>query len=175
MICQSCGKKNAVTHIKQIVNGEIQEYYLCADCAAKLGYGSLLGGFSLNIGDLIGSVLGEGTRRSSNVTETRCPCCGCTFSDIVRSGRVGCAQCYDVFRDRLLPSIQRIHGNTHHVGCVPVTASKKAQQSARLEEVRKKLAQAIEKENFEEAVTLRDEIRAMEDEVKEGGQDAIQS
>lgn len=175
MICQSCGKKNAITHIKQIVNGEIQEYYLCADCAAKLGYGGLFSSFSLNIGDLIGSVLGEGNRRAPAVAETRCPCCGCTFADLVRSGRVGCAQCYEVFRDRLLPSIQRIHGNTHHVGHVPASASRKAQHSARLEEARKKLAQAIEEENFEEAVTLRDEIRAMEENEQEDGHDEIQS
>lgn len=161
-----------MTHIKQIVNGEIVEYHLCADCAAKLGYGSLFGGFSLNIGDLIGSVLGEGSKRAATaVAEPKCPCCGCTFSDLVRGGRAGCAQCYEVFRDRLLPSIQRIHGNTRHVGRVPVTASRKAQVSARLDQARKKLAQAIEEENFEEAVTLRDEIRAMEEESgKEAGE-----
>lgn len=174
MICQSCGKKNAVTHIKQIVNGEIEEYYLCADCAAKLGYGGLFGGFSLNIGDLIGSTSNEALRRAA-AAEKRCPCCGCTFSDLVRSGRVGCAQCYEVFRDRLLPSIQRIHGHTHHVGRVPVSASKKAQQSVRLEEARRKLAKAIEEENFEEAVTLRDEIRAIEENGKESGHDEIPS
>ena len=175
MICQSCGKKNALKQIKQIVNGEIEEYYLCADCAAKLGYGGLFSSFSLNIGDLIGSVLGDGLRQTTAASETRCPCCGCTFSDLVRSGRVGCAKCYEVFRDRLLPSIQRIHGNTRHVGHVPVSASKNAQRSAQLEEARKKLARAIEEENFEEAVTLRDEIRAMEENEKEDGHNEIQS
>ncbi|MDE5729119.1 MAG: hypothetical protein K2I20_02980, partial [Clostridia bacterium] len=31
---------------------------------------------------------------------------------------LGCASCYDVFKSRLLPVINRIHGKTEHVGKV---------------------------------------------------------
>ena len=40
MLCQSCEKKQATTHIKTIVNGELKEYRLCSDCAKKYGYTS---------------------------------------------------------------------------------------------------------------------------------------
>lgn len=33
MLCQNCGKNEATTHIKQIVNGDMAESHLCAECA----------------------------------------------------------------------------------------------------------------------------------------------
>ena len=35
MICQNCGKREATTHIKRVVNGETSESHLCAECAAS--------------------------------------------------------------------------------------------------------------------------------------------
>lgn len=169
MLCQACQKKTATTHIKQIVNGELTERHLCPECAAKLGYGNMFGGFGLNLGDLIGSFLGEPQQLGAQpaASAVRCKCCGSTFSDIARSGKVGCAECYELFRERLAPSIQRIHGNTRHVGKVPATASAKAQLTARLEKAREELSQAIEAQAFEKAAQLRDLIRELESQVKD--------
>ncbi len=167
MLCQSCQKRTATTHIKRIINGELTEQHLCPECAAKMGYGSIFGGMGLNLGDLIGSFLGEQSSANSMPAETRCKCCGSTFSDIARSGKVGCAECYQTFRDRLMPSIQRIHGNTRHVGKVPATASVKAQLTAKLEKAREDLTQAIEAQEFERAAQLRDAIRELEGQVKD--------
>lgn len=41
MLCQNCGKYEATTHIKRIVNGEATEAHLCSDCARALGYDSV--------------------------------------------------------------------------------------------------------------------------------------
>ena len=160
MLCQSCGKNNATTHIKKIMSGELTEYYLCSSCAAKLGYTDASGGLALGISDLIGSVLGAPGAKAE--AAPRCECCQSTFADIARSGKAGCAQCYETFREQLLPSIQRIHGKTKHVGRVPQAASRRAQEDAEIEQARRELAKAIEEENFEAAVVLRDKIRTME-------------
>ena len=40
MLCQSCGKRPANTHIKTIINGELTEHSLCSECAQKMGYGN---------------------------------------------------------------------------------------------------------------------------------------
>lgn len=37
MLCQSCQKNQATTHIKTIINGELTEYMLCPECAKKNG------------------------------------------------------------------------------------------------------------------------------------------
>ena len=53
MLCQNCGKNEATTHLKRIINGEKAETHLCSQCASALGYGSIFSGFGLNLGDLL--------------------------------------------------------------------------------------------------------------------------
>ena len=56
MLCQSCYKNQANTHIKKIINGKLTEYRLCEECAAKLGYGNnIFQGFDLNFDNFLGS------------------------------------------------------------------------------------------------------------------------
>ena len=59
MLCQNCGKNEATTHIKRVVNGDTTETHLCAECAQHLGYGDMFSGFGLNLDDFFGSFLGD--------------------------------------------------------------------------------------------------------------------
>lgn len=165
MLCQSCQKKQANTHIKTIVNGELTEMMLCPDCAAKMGYGNVFS-HMFDIGSLMSGFMGEPTT-AALATEQRCPDCGITFSEISKSGRVGCAKCYEVFYDRLLPSIKRIHGNTMHTGKKlrkPELQSGESVQSvepsknSELESLEKEMQTAVSNQEFEKAAQLRDKI-----------------
>lgn len=159
MLCQSCEKRKATTHIKTILNGELKEYNLCPECAAKLGYDSFFGNFGVDIDKLFGSFM-EGT--SIGKTAKRCPDCGASFDDIARSGKVGCANCYDVFYEELLPSIQRIHGRTHHTGKLARSAGTEIKIKNEISKCRSELEQAIKEQEFEKAAELRDKIREFE-------------
>lgn len=170
MQCRHCGKNPATTHIKRIVNGELSEIALCSDCARKLGCGGLFGDWSL--AGLLGSLLEEEPQRSE---EIRCSGCGCTFDEIARTGQVGCAQCYQTFRRRLSSMIQRLHGNTIHRGKSPIKAELTVrpqsglqvvapEKHSLLEEKEKQLRKAVEEQNYELAVVLRDEIKALKGE-----------
>lgn len=166
MLCQSCNKNQATTHIKTIVNGELKEYMLCPECAKKLGYGSLFGGFGLNLGSFLGSFLGEELPKAPTET-VRCKRCGSSFAEIARTGKVGCADCYATFYDRMIPSIQRIHGNTTHAGKIAASAGTKAKLRSELEQARAQLKQAIEEQAFEQAAQLRDHIKELEGQAKD--------
>lgn len=170
MKCQICGKNPATTYMKMIVNGELTEHAMCSECAQKSGYGNFLHPFSLSFHSLLGSFLGSS---APEMTDTvRCPGCGSSFGDITQSGKVGCSQCYTVFRERMLPSIQRIHGNTTHCGKQPSGSSAlRVQPEAKLrvtkpenelEQKKKELQIAIQKQDFERAAVLRDEIKRLE-------------
>ena len=162
MICQNCGKNEATTHLKRIINGEKAETHLCAQCASTLGYGSIFSGFGFNFGDIFTGFFGDMpvSRLSNRVI--RCEKCGCSFDDIVKSGKIGCADCYSTFYDKLLPSIQRIHGKTEHQGKFPFGAGEEVRHAHRLSELKAEINRAIDEQNFERAAQIRDEIRAME-------------
>ncbi|MDE6356436.1 MAG: hypothetical protein K2L67_04245 [Clostridia bacterium] len=107
MLCQHC-KKNTATYNKIVIVGDKKfESHLCEAC-----YVSMFGELNSK-----GDILGEMTADAFMRTE-RCPVCGTTFYDYEQTGLLGCASCYDVFKSRLLPVINRIHGKTEHVGKV---------------------------------------------------------
>jgi Uncharacterized protein with conserved CXXC pairs len=160
MLCESCGNRPATTHIKTIINGELTEYSLCAQCAQKLGYGNLLTGLGRNVGSLLGGFFGGVEQPGEDVV--RCECCGSTFDDIARSGKVGCAECYRTFSNRLAPLIQRIYGNTKHRGKVPGGDLLPLNPRNQLSVMRRELREAIDSENYEHAAELRDRIRKLE-------------
>lgn len=169
MICQVCGKKTATTHIKTVVNGKLTEYHLCADCAREKGYGSIFSSWNLDFGSLLGGLIGT-SRPEEKVT--RCEKCGASFAEIAKSGKVGCAHCYQTFRRQLIPVIQRIHGTTRHKGKTPVSSALRLTENnsqlaevkeSPLEEKKRQLQKAIEAQEFERAAVLRDEIKEMTD------------
>lgn len=161
MMCDNCGKNPATTHLKTVINGMVKESHLCSYCAAKEGYG----GFGkLSFTNMLASVLGD-SMGSKSATK-RCECCGASFSDIAQSGRVGCSECYTVFRDELMPSLNRLHGKTLHIGAAPEPIKEEETKENKIKKLKGELAAAIEKEDFESAVQLRDEIRSLEGEAK---------
>ncbi len=178
MICQSCGKRQAVTQIKTNINGVVSEYNLCPECAKKMGYQAMPDFYNpfLNLNSLLGSFFGKETAAEA---VKRCPVCGASFRDISQSGKVGCAECYHVFHDQLLPSVQRIHGNTCHNGKIPTgmsmqvmpetnltvtkdEAKTETAEQRKIRELKEQLQAAIAEQNFEQAAVLRDQIKELE-------------
>lgn len=177
MLCQMCEKKEATFHYKSNENGHITEKHLCRECAEKAGY---LGQESYDIfkpfgmidnffedagegmlGGMFGSMLDSSpvkTLRESGV----CPMCGMRFSDFLHSGKLGCARCYETFSSSLEPTIKRIHGNVLHTGKCPDGRKEHLAKENKLASLKEKLADAIQKQEYENAAKYRDEIRALE-------------
>lgn len=161
MICELCGKHQATTHVKSMVNGEYTEMWLCPECAKSKGLGNIFTHTATDFSSFLGSFFGEGL--PSRTSATRCKSCGSSFADIARSGKVGCAECYTNFYDELLPSIQKIHGNIQHTGKVASNAGAEVKVAREIEKTRLELAKAIKEQNFELAAKLRDKINEMEE------------
>ncbi len=163
MLCQNCKKHEATTHIKRIVNGESTEAHLCADCAKSFGYADALSDFGFGFSDMLSSFFAPAAVGALSNSVLRCEKCGCTFNDIVKSGKIGCSSCYETFYDKLLPSIERIHGRTRHEGKI-ANGSPVQQTRGRIEELREQLQNAVNLQDYETAATLRDEIKVLEEE-----------
>ncbi len=166
MLCQNCGKNEATTHIKQVINGDTAQRHLCSECAEHLGYGDVFSGFGFDISGLFGNFFGDAVHSLNTPRKvTRCSKCGYSFNDIVRDGRVGCAECYKTFYNELKPSIQRIHGQVHHNGKIASTVEPVTEQestASEIDELKSKMDEAIKTQNFELAAQLRDRIKELE-------------
>lgn len=161
MLCQNCGKNQATTHVKKTINGETSELHLCAACAAKQGLGGMWNGFGFDLGDFWGSLFAEPAAREL-AASVRCEGCGKTFQEIAHTGKAGCPACYTTFYDRLLPSIQRIHGKAQHVGKISPRAGETVKRERELTDLKKQLADAIASQQYEECAKLRDRIQELE-------------
>ena len=77
---------------------------------------------------------------------------------------MGCSECYTAFQFQLRPLLRRIHGDTHHRGKSPSHGKSVATRSRRIQRLHDDLRRAVEREDFETAATVRDEIRRIESE-----------
>ena len=99
MLCQNCGKNDAVVHLRRIINGESAELHLCSDCGAAMGYSIGFSHFGLGPGGIFGGMFSDLLSGGTGMRNSVCEKCGCSFDDIVRNGSVGCDECYNFFTD----------------------------------------------------------------------------
>ena len=162
MLCQNCGKNEATTHIKRIVGGEATQLHLCHNCAEHLGYADVFSGFGFNIHNMIANFFPEFIYSlPADVTSEKCPNCGTTFEEIVRSGMMGCAECYKTFYDKLKPSLARIHGRAQHSGKTGASYGEEAKLENRIQDLKNQMDKAVADQDFEQAAKLRDEINSL--------------
>lgn len=159
MLCQNCQRSDATTHIKRIVNGEAAEIHLCAECARNLGVADVFPGMG-GMG-LFRDMLSAADIKRVGEKVLRCEICGFTFDDISRTGRPGCPNCYRIFGEKLRPSLQKIHGRAIHKGKIPAAANEDTLKEHKISQLKIKLNEAIDEQNFERAAQLRDEIRTL--------------
>ncbi|HEX4121871.1 MAG TPA: UvrB/UvrC motif-containing protein, partial [Verrucomicrobiae bacterium] len=150
----------AKVHLTQIVGDKMQKVDLCEECAKQKGVNDPAG-FSL--ADLL---LGLGASQEiSTAEDVKCPNCGFTQADFKKAGRLGCSLCYNTFADGLEGLLKSMHKGVKHVGKVPVALRQSRDLSDRLKHLQKKLDKAVTSEDFEEAASLRDEIKATRDQI----------
>ena len=188
MLCTKCGKNEATVYFSRTVNGKKEEYNLCPECAKEMGllenfnrhqkyiqnnffgdgffrrlspFGALTG-MSMFDGllkdffddDFFASpLLGEGK------TE-KCPYCGTTLEDYKKTGKFGCAMCYETFKDEM---------DGAKVGAAKTEKAENGEKNKELSNkdkiagLRAKIDEAVKNEKYEDAAKFRDEIKRIED------------
>ncbi len=159
MVCDICQKSPATVHLTEIINDKVVEMHICQRCAqdkaVEFQEGFNIPGFLSN--------MAEGAP-SARERLLRCNNCGLSYVEFKKSGRLGCGNCYTVFKDQLVPLLKNIHRSTRYHGKPPAHSQADAiTPEMRLKELKVKLARAIESENYEEAAGLRDAIKQIEE------------
>ena len=180
MLCENCKKREANVRYSENINGVKKELHLCEECSKKLGITDKMDFRmpSLDFSNFFGSFLEDFSTPDfiplvNEVKLIKCDSCGSTFDDIINTGRYGCANCYDVFEDRMDPILKKLQGANRHNGRLgkvsdnSIKFDKKEEQKTqnsgdnKLEKLQEDLKQAIKEERYEEAAKIRDEIKKM--------------
>lgn len=167
--CDLCGQP-ATIHLTQIVDGEIRKTNLCESCQAKAG-AELAG----PLGDLAEAAAGAAGATEAGEEEEAdfgigpCPSCGCDVDALRRTGRFGCADCYDHFQPALPGILARLQPGFVHAGKEPAAQLARREREEHGEHLRKELARAIREERYEDAAAFRDLLQGGEQEETRDG------
>jgi protein arginine kinase activator len=172
-----CKANEATCHLTKIVNGKTMDIHVCDTCIPELKSPKL---DDFDIWEAVSKLAkSQGMPDPTQSVELppqeeisakslllhqnkddesqACPACGFTTDDLRRTGRLGCPACYEVFTEMLADVLNDCQKSSQHMGKVPSLMTGLRRQ--RLEEM---LQKAIEKEAFEDAAFLRDQLRALE-------------
>ena len=189
MQCQICHVRQATVHFTNIINNQKVEMDLCEQCANEKG--QLGFAFPISINGLIAGLLGfdindgiNGNESNSSIDNNntniknpylrttqktlQCEKCGMTIDEFLKVGKLGCSNCYIAFEEKLNPLIRRLQGSIEHNGKIPGKLSKKASITKEITKLKDLLNKAIEREEYEKAAELRDQIKSMEVGLNEG-------
>ena len=159
--------------LTQIVEGKMQKVNLCKICSTENGVDDptgfalteLLSGLGTSIQtekpaaptiQPAGSIGG-----TLSIPAAKCPVCGFTQADFKKTGRLGCSECYDTFEDHLGNLLKAMHKGTRHTGKLPARIARYHQMTERMKGLQEDLLKAVREENYEDAASLRDQIRQL--------------
>ncbi len=161
MICQFCKKREATIHFTNVIGKNVEKIHICKVCAEEKGF-DYLKKSNFEKGDLLAGLMNLAAEMSKETSSRkRCPGCGRTYAAFKKSGKLGCSQCYDIFRERLDQVLSSIHGDTRHKGKVPDRFIESLNLSRRIFQLQEELEKVIKMELYEKAAVIRDEIKAL--------------
>lgn len=137
-----------------VVGEELKRTDLCEDCARKTG--------AIHpSGFLSAETLMTGMAHPSTAETEKCPACGYPADSLHKTGRLGCAACYEKFSVTLAEALRESQKDLTHIGKRP------GRKSARREDLEMELKQLIRSEQYEEAAKIRDRIAKFKPDIRE--------
>lgn len=165
-LCEECGVNEACYTISVMMGGQITQRHLCADCMAKMNMNLAAGNVKHLLSAIMSAISGSVEEAAAAASESGeeapaivCERCGTSLSQFTKSGKLGCPNCYQAFREQLTPMLQQIHGRVQHAGRKPLDDEAAQRRRAVYDRLTRQLEQAVAVEDFETAAILRDQLR----------------
>jgi protein arginine kinase activator len=162
----SCKQNIANVKLTKLVKGTVEELWLCQECAAQQSpYQKKSANLSLDaiLAGILSQKNPEAGAKAASAVDLSCPTCGLPFESYRSTLLLGCSDCYESFEKQLVSDLRKFHGSIVHRGRAPEGGTEVIERRRSPEELRRRLQEAVETENFELAAKLRDEIRKIED------------
>ncbi len=170
MLCDICKQNVAKVHLTQIIEGKTKKVDLCEACSKAKGIDDPKGFALADL--LLGLGAAQQMDQAAAPTGLRCPSCGFTHADFKKSGRLGCADCYEAFAEGLEGVLKTMHKGTRHVGKSPRRMRNSRQLEERIDVLQKRLEKAVAEEDFESAALVRDELKRIREQTGKPGKTA---
>jgi len=171
MKCDVCKENEATIHIQEVVNNNIKSIHLCEKCAQEYGIKNSLIELGFSLIDFFDNFKDDKLKfekndKDGNNDEPVCRVCGMPFSEFIDSGKFGCGNCYEEFKDFIKPLLRKIHGSSLYKGekfpeKIKEKFLRKMELNKKLLEMKNKLKIALKEENYKEAAILRDKIKKL--------------
>jgi protein arginine kinase activator len=180
ILCDVCQSRDAEVFLTQIVEGKMQKVNLCKECSKDRGVEDptgfalteLLAGLGTSTetekpvpapgsAPLVGDTISGPSMALTTTSATKCPVCGFTQADFKKTGRLGCSACYQTFAESLSNLLRAMHKGTAHLGKMPSNLVRRREHAERLRGLQADLKKAVEAENYENAASLRDQIKKL--------------
>ena len=161
--CHNC-EKPATFHITELTGSKPQEVHLCEDCARTylMQDEENDAAPAPTLAGVFAQQLGQTAQELERLDQQSCPVCGITFYEFRQQGRLGCPHDYVRFEKELEPLIVNIHGDNGHKGKHPKRVAASTDRRTDIIRLRREMEKAVEKEDYELASDLRDQIRTIE-------------
>ena len=157
-LCEECRKREQEISFVEVKGGKKTVRYLCAKCANKL---------AAAIPERPkGAPRGKKAQRQEE-ENLKCPNCGLTYREFMKTAKLGCEKCFDAFGERLNQLLKNLHASAQYTGKRYTHDDRKAMTLEKIRTLKAALKKAVEEEKFEEAARLRDEIKALEERLNE--------
>ncbi len=163
MICEVCHKEKASVFLTEIINGKKVELHLCNTCAAKEKSRMYAeDSFQQFLSGLL--KLSQTESGQEEVAGHQCPVCKMTLDDFRKHSKLGCGQCYEVFRPYIKHVVKSVQGGSSHSGKKPMRQNEQVIRKEYIEKLESDLKLAIMEEDYEKAALLRDELKGLREE-----------
>lgn len=160
MKCDRCGKPS-VYHSTLVVNGVSQTTNLCRDCAIKEGvFTSEPTSFFDDMFSMFNEFLPY-----EDVRDITCPVCKTRLVDFKNTQRLGCSNCYNVFKSEIDGLLNRIAPSSRHkqeLISAPKAKTNKETKEDKIARLRSEMAVAVKEERYEDAAKLKKQIQKLE-------------
>jgi protein arginine kinase activator len=161
MKCEICGERDAVIHIQQIMGEKVLDFDLCEYCAKMKGIAADNDKIELSVSELLTNLVNL-KPESLKTKKKLCPGCGMKYSLFQKEGKLGCNLCFDTFSRELSAFVEKVAGRVRHRGKYPASVQAFRNFIVEKENLKKKLSEALHKEDYESAAMIRDRLKEIE-------------
>ncbi|MBE6350640.1 MAG: DNA helicase UvrBC [Spirochaetaceae bacterium] len=163
MKCDICKLKEAILFVRQEYNSSVIELHLCADCAKERGLSTEGNKIEMSIGGLVTGLLHNTLEERLQRSRLVCKTCGRSLGDIKKTFRVGCPECYTVFKNEITELLKNYKNITlPFSGKLPKQILHFKSHITDRMLMQNLLEQAVEREDYEKAAYYRDQLKLLE-------------